>query len=333
MQEQIIQKALENLRMHTDIEGVFVPKPKGDLDGEIDLDFRTGKERFVVEVKREIRNHQLEQLKFWAKTNRQLMLVAETIFPKVKAALREEGIAYLDVAGNIFLRTGKHHLWIDGQKAKKTARASVNRAFTAAGLKLIYCLLIDPALANEPQRIMAAKTGLALGNINIIISGLKALKFLVPKNEDTLVLTNKKQLVEKWMIGYEEKLKPKLYMGNFRFLKQDEHSNWKKLPLKKQETFWGAEPAGALMTNYLLPGVFTLYTAETQSNLIKNYQLVPDPKGNIEVYKKYWQVGATFNDTIVHPLLAYADLMNTGDRRNIATAQKIYDELLYNRFQ
>jgi hypothetical protein len=37
------------------------------------------------------------------------------------------------------------------------------------------------------------------------------------------------------------------------------------------------------------------------------------------------------NKNVVHPILAYADLMNTGERRFLETAQKIYDELLTNK--
>ena len=64
---------------------------------------------------------------------------------------------------------------------------------------------------------------------------------------------------------------------------------------------------------------------------MKNYLLVPDNNGNVKVFKKFWE-NDEVNNNVVHPLLAYADLINKGDRRCTKTAQKIYDEYLQNKF-
>ncbi|MBS1633282.1 MAG: hypothetical protein JST10_11995, partial [Bacteroidetes bacterium] len=74
----------------------------------------------------------------------------------------------------------------------------------------------------------------------------------------------------------------------------------------------------------------TLYTIENRNELIKNYRLIPYEKGNIKVYKKFWHLDDGPAQT-VPPLLIYADLMNTNDRRCIETAQKIYDRFLQNK--
>ncbi|HUN04731.1 MAG TPA: type IV toxin-antitoxin system AbiEi family antitoxin, partial [Niabella sp.] len=75
----------------------------------------------------------------------------------------------------------------------------------------------------------------------------------------------------------------------------------------------------------------TLYTMEARTELIKNYRLVPDEKGNVKAYKQFWkQDDATTN--VVNPLLVYADLIITGDRRCLDTAKKVYDEYLQDKF-
>jgi hypothetical protein len=132
------------------------------------------------------------------------------------------------------------------------------------------------------------------------------------------------------MVAYEERLKPALKTGTFRFLKEEDFTNWKKLPTRKGKTFLGGEPAGDLFTNFLRPVELTLYTTETRNELIKNYRLVPDEKGNVKVYKKFWQQDEV-KDNVVPPLLIYADLVNTNDRRCMETAPKIYDEFLQNK--
>lgn len=326
MVEKIVNTALESLRKHTGVEGIFTAYKRKGLDGEVEFVFQTGKELFIVEVKREIRNYQLPIIEDMARNNKNFLLIAETIFPKIKEALQKRGIAYLDTAGNIFLQTAKHHLWIEGHKNPKAKMEKPNRAFKATGLKLIYLFLINENLLNHPQRTIAAEAGIALGNINYILNGLKERGFLIQKGRTEFQIINKNELLQKWMNDFEEKLKPTLHMGNFRFAKTDHERNWKQLKLKQHQTFWGGEPAGDMITHYLQPKIFTLYTEETQNNLIKNYHLVPKQDGNIKVYKKFWKGHDGFNETVVHPILAYTDLLNTGDSRCIETAKIIYDK-------
>ncbi|MCA6361694.1 MAG: hypothetical protein IM638_01535 [Bacteroidetes bacterium] len=331
MKEKIVHTALESLRKHTGFEGTYRITQKKGVEGEVNLTIQNSRELFLVEVKREIRNHQIPAIEDLARNNKKFLLIAETIFPKIKERLRKLGICYLDMAGNIFLQTPKYHLWIEGHKAEKKETEKTNRAFKTAGLKVIYLFLTNTTLINQPQRAIAKEAGIALGNINYILKGLKEFKFLIEINKNEIQLINKRDLLQKWVMQFEEKLKPTLHIGNFRFLRNDDYTQWKNIALHKNQTYWGGEPAGAIITNYLLPEIFTLYTDETRSNLIKNYRLIPDPNGNVRAYKKFWKGQNTFDETTVHPLLAYADLMNTGDRRSMETANKIYDELLSNR--
>ncbi len=320
--------ALDKLQKQTGIEGIFTASNKKGMDGEVDLIFKTGKEHFITEVKQEIRNRQLDKIIHWAAINKNYLLIADIIFPKIKEELRKHGIAYLDTAGNIFVQTNKNHIWIEGNKREKAEAEKANRAFTATGLKAVYLFLIDENLLTQPQRTIAKEARIALGNINYIIKGLKEYGFLIEKGKNQFQLINKKELLEKWLDDFEEKLKPALHIGNFKYTNIEEERNWKHLELLNKQTFWGGEPAGAIITNYLVPEIFTLYTEETRNNLIKNYHLVPDPIGKIKVYKKFWKDQATFNDTVVHPLLAYTDLMNTGNSRCIETAKIIYDKYI-----
>jgi hypothetical protein len=328
MAENIVHIAFENLKKQTGIKGFFTTDNNNASDFKLVLEFKTGKELFDVMVKQEIRFHQLENIIHWANAYKNPMLIANTIFPRIKEELRKYGIAYMDTAGNIFVQTNKNHIWIEGNKKEKVETEKANRAFTATGLKAVCLFLIDAILLNQPQRIIAQEAKIALGNINYIIKGLKEYGFLIEKGKNQFQLINKKELLEKWLDNFEEKLKPALHIGNFKFTNIEEERNWKHLELLNKQTFWGGEPAGAIITNYLVPEIFTLYTEETRNNLIKNYRLVPDPLGKIKVYKKFWKNQAAFNDTVVHPLLAYTDLMNTGNSRCVEIAKIIYDKYI-----
>jgi len=274
----------------------------------------------------------LPQLATIAEKYPPLILVAETIYPKLKEELRERNIAYLEANGNIYVKYNDTLLWIDANKPNKFQKENGNRAFTKTGLKIVYEFLIDEPWINKPYREIAEKTGTGVGNITNIMKGLKNDGFLVKLTRDENKLTNKKELIEKWVGAYEIKLKPHLLLGHFRFVKENDFFNWKNLHLEPTTTWWGGEPAGDIMTNYLRPGELTLYTTENRNKLVKKYRLVPDIKGNIKIYKVFWYQQDEKTNKTVHPLLVYADLLNAADKRCIETAQKIYDELLANKF-
>jgi hypothetical protein len=182
---------------------------------------------------------------------------------------------------------------------------------------------------NLPYREIAERTQVGLGNINYIINGLKEMGFLIRLNKDEVKLINKKELLDKWITAYEEKLKPNLKIGTFRLMNNNTIDNWKLLPLQHNKTCWGGEPAGDILTNYLRPAELTLYTIETRNELIKNYQLMPDETGNVNVYKKFWRQDLEIdNEYIAPPILVYADLINTDDKRCRETAERIYEQYI-----
>ena len=332
-EQEIIQYALHNL-VEEGIEPEWRDAPtNGTIDGKLKLHFKFHPPvQFDVLIKKELRAMHLNQLEYMAKEEAPFLIVVDRIFPKVKHELRHRGINYMETNGNMFILHDGLYVNIDGKRYPEMHKAGGgNRAFTKTGLKVIYQFLINDEWLNRNYRDIATHTGTGLGNINNIFNGLKQEGYLLQLTKNEYQLENKKGLLEKWIMEYEKRLKPTLAIGSFRFLNADDFYNWKGLPLKSGKTFWGGEPAGELFTNYLRPEELTLYTTEERTDLIKNYRLVPDIQGNVKVYKTFWEYNEV-NDNVVHPLLAYADLITKGDRRCTETAEKIYDEYLQNKF-
>ncbi|WP_460763124.1 type IV toxin-antitoxin system AbiEi family antitoxin [Niabella terrae] len=326
-EQEIIYLALENLQKNVQIQGKWEAFDHGEPDGQIILDIADQPVRFYVEIKKELRNHDLQQMTAFNQQYKPFMVVATRLFPKIKEELRLNNIAYLEANGNLFLKNKDTTLWIDTNKPLKTYEKTGNRAFTKTGLKVMFLFLLDETWINRPYRQIAGHTGTGIGNITNIIKGLKQEGFLLPLAKNEYKLNNKRELLNKWVTAYDLKLKPTIKMGTFRFLKEEDFTNWKNLPIRNGKTWWGGEPAGDLLTFYLRPAELTLYTTETRNDLIKNYRLIPDDTGNVQIYQKFWQYD-NGNDNVVPPLLVYTDLMNKGDRRCTETAQKIYDEFL-----
>lgn len=330
----IVNVALDNLAALTGIKGKWNTdrKKTSDIgyDGIITLTLDNEDLIMQAEVKNEIRAYQIPNFKEHKDSKKPLLVVANNIFPKIKQQLRNENIAYLEANGNFFIKHLGYHIWIDGQKPHSINKKTGNRAFSKTGAKVVFFFLLDESYVTAPYRYLADLAQIALGNIGWIISGLEDLDFLVKLDKHRWKLQNKKELLNKWIAAYEEKLKPSLEVGTFRFLNEEDFRNWKNLSLNPNKSWWGGEPAGDLLTNYLRPETLTIYTEETRNELIKNYRLIPDPKGNIRAYKKFWQID--LDEKTAPPLLVYADLLSTNDSRCIETAQKIYDEYLQNKF-
>ncbi|CAN5915202.1 hypothetical protein BH11BAC7_BH11BAC7_20320 [soil metagenome] len=334
MMHNTIQQALDALQKEAPVVPHWHEGRKGadnGLDGKVDIVFANGKEIFVVECKQNIRPQHIDDLKKRKKKYDHFMVVANYILPKVKEELQQLGIAYLDTAGNVFLQTKKHFLLIEGKRPKAQAKDELkNRAFTKTGLKVVFNLLMQEDLVNQPYRYIAKETDVALDTINKTFTALKTLGHIINIDAHRQKLVKTKELYDRWINAYETKLQPALFIGNFRFLKDDNMRNWKQIPLKNKHTYWGGEPGADLYTDYLRPEIFTIYTDETRTDLMKNYRLIPDDNGPIKVYQKFWNRDEV-NDKMVHPLLIYADLINNRDPRNIEVAQKIYNDLLKDR--
>lgn len=328
---EIIHIALENLKRTVQIECEWNTRTDYNLDGELTFCFDKDRITFNAGIKKELRNHQLIQIENLANLHHPFIIVAERIFPKIKEQLRQRKIAYLEANGNIYFQEKCFHYFIDTQKPIDQKKETGNRAFTKTGLKVLFHLLLNKKLINLPHREIAETTNVAHGNIAYIFNGLTENDFLLKLNKNTFQLNNKKELLEKWMVAYKETLQPTLKIGQFRFANDNDFIHWRNIQLK-EETMWGGEPAGDMQTNYLRPGELTLYTKENRNELIKNYRMLPDPLGNIKIYKKFWNEELDDQKNIVPALLTYADLMNTGDSRCHEVAQIIWNKQLANEF-
>jgi hypothetical protein len=92
---------------------------------------------------------------------------------------------------------------------------------------------------------------------------------------------------------------------------------------------WGAEVAAAKLTKRLKPERVVIYADEPPGKLIIENKLRKTADGDVEILKPFWKFDYQLADRgVVPPLLVYADLIATGDVRNIETAGIIYDKYL-----
>jgi len=326
-EKEILEEAVHSLYKHTNIQAAIE-------DGKLRYDafLVIAGERFVVEIKAEITKGNkgiiLMDLKNISRENNlPILLVTKYIPGEIAKEYLEEGINYLDVAGNCNIRQNNLLLIIHGIKIERLAKVNQPRAFQEAGLKLIFLFLIDPEKTQLPYRDLAERANISLGSVGMIMQELIDLHFIL-KTKQTKKLKNAKELLNRWITAYHDVLRPRLLKKQMRFINQECYNQWKDIDLGSinGNAFWGGEPGANLITGYLHPGMFTIYTDQNWHNL-KEIALVPDENGKVEILDMFWSK-ETYPG--VPPVLIYADLMSTGSDRNIETALKIYDDELQN---
>ncbi|QEC76958.1 type IV toxin-antitoxin system AbiEi family antitoxin [Mucilaginibacter ginsenosidivorax] len=324
--ERIIYTNLQALKNNTGLDGKWLAGVRDKLtDGKIELSNGTQQKTFPVVVKNEATNTHLVHFVNLNEKFPDIIVIAKSIYPAIREQLRKLGLNYVDSNGNCYIKQSDWLFLIDGQKAKNPVLVNKDRAFTKTGLQLVFHFLVDERYIKSTYRQMAEDYDTALGNINNIVTSLTEQGFLVRTAKKELKLLRKKALLEKWINTYEQKLKPSLYVGSFR-LPGGPEQPWRNLLVKNTETQWGSEPAANIITDYLKPVQLTLYTTETITELIEKYRLIPDDRGPLKIYSKFWKFNQDTNT--VPPLLIYADLVNSGDPRNVYTAKNIYDRFL-----
>jgi hypothetical protein len=327
----LIYKALDMVSEKTGILMEVQNAQEKDVDAGLKYKFEGKTYEAVIKVKKDVRTYQLPEIELLKKKYPNILIITDHIYPKIKQSFQQNGINYFELNGNVFVKEKGLYILIENASTKPMTKLKTGRAFTKTGLKLVFQFLIKEELINLSYREMAEATDIGFGNINIIMSDLKNQGFLVSMDKKSYKLIKKKELLEKWMVGYEQKLKPSLYMGTFRFVQEINSTNWRTIELRKGLTCWGGEPAGQLLTNYLLPEQLTMYSIEQRADLIKHYKMLLDINGAIAVYQKFWN-NIENDETLAPILLVYVDLILTGERRCTETAQKIWNEKLEGKY-
>lgn len=258
------------------------------------------------------------------KLNYPLLLITKYVNVQMAEQLRNDGIEFIDTAGNAFINQLPLYIFIKGNRPPDEIYPPLKRAFKPAGLKMIYAFLCNPGLENKTYREIAAATGVALGTVDWIMKELKDLGFLLNMGKRGLKLMQKENLMQRWVTAYPEQLRPKQILGRYR----GEYGWWQNKRLDPLRAQWGGEVAAERLTQYLKAELITIYTTAQQLNqLLLENRLKIDITGDVEILERFWNPAEQWPyEDLVHPVLIYADLLATGNQRNLETAKMIYEQ-------
>ena len=336
----LIEKAIRAIYQATGLEIDINEYHAEKLDAVAYLRVGDTKLKLAIEIKAQPTKAFTGYL--YQKFNQQLpadrgMLIAEYINPAMAERLKQLDIWFIDTVGNAYINYAPVYIYVKGNKPfEQLTKGTKPRAFQPAGLKVIFALLCCPELVNAPYREIAQVADVALGTVGWIITDLKDMGYIIELNKRARGLRKVKKLFDRWVEAYPEQLRPKLVLGKYITPVQ---GWWKDTELEKLPAYLGGELAGELLTDYLTPEIKTVYVRKTPQDLQFLYRMRKDPDGDIELLDAFWNVKCDYKNEkdiarkIAHPILVYADLLATGDPRNIETAEIIYEKNIAKYFR
>ncbi|MGU7779984.1 type IV toxin-antitoxin system AbiEi family antitoxin [Burkholderia sp. PU8-34] len=264
-----------------------------------------------------------------------LMLVTRHVSADLAARLIEHDIPFLDAAGNAYLNRPEAFVMITGRpkpaRASGVQRLPTARATTPKGMRIMFALATRPGLVARPYRAIAEASGVALGTVNLAMDDLAARGLVGQRRNGERVIADWTRFVQEWVALYPSRLRAKLPSRRFSGLTPDW---WREFDFSAFDARLGGEPAADLLTHDLKPAAVTIYTHGAVPNrFLLQARLRPDELGDVEILEAFWAPSPTLewrvqDVPLVPPLLVYADLVATGDSRNLSAAATIHDQYL-----
>ena len=323
----LIGDALNALRDQTGLETLVEPTVQNTVDAVIAIKRGQRVWRFNVEVKAWINKTTIGLVKEQIRGRTgEWLFVTRYIAAKQADEFRAMNLAFLDTVGNAFVNQKDLYVFIKGQGVERNLGTRKGDLFRPAELKVLFAFLCQEHLVEKTHEQIKEMTGVGLGTINRLIRALELAGYIVKLKGRARRLVRKKELLAQWVMAYPQRLRPKQMIGRF---KGPQEPWWMDVDPIAFDGQWGGEIAAKYLTEYLKPQLVTLYAAKQPDDMIIKHKLRKDPQGDVEILKRFWNF-PNLNETanLVPPLLVYADLLATGDERNIETARMIYERYL-----
>lgn len=261
------------------------------------------------------------------------LLVTDYVSRPMAERLRDLGIAFVDMAGNAWLQKPPVVIHVEGRKpVGEPVPAPRNRAFHAAGLRVIFALLCRPERFRAPLREIAEAAGVGHATVGWVMQGLKEAGYVIERGKGRgrkRYPRNLPRLLEEWAAAYTRTLRPTLLLGRYAPGAKTAPDWWRKVDPVATDLLLGAEPAAAQLTDYLQPGTITFYGEGVPGRVIAENRLVRDEAGTIEFRHRFWRFHENDGDEgLTPPVLVYADLLATDNARCIETARMIHERYL-----
>ncbi|WP_051378879.1 type IV toxin-antitoxin system AbiEi family antitoxin [Derxia gummosa] len=263
------------------------------------------------------------------------LLVAPHINAAQAERCRANNLEFIDAAGNAFLRGAGLFVQIVGNKPDDEATSLLagkranGGAGNAAALRVVFGLLVRPALLDATYRDIAAAAGVALGGVGAVLDDLTRRGHLRTV-DGRRRLIEPRRLFTEWENHWPTRLHPRLKARRFTAGKPDW---WRDLDPLAHGAQWGGDVAAWHYTQALKPATVTLHLAPDDLDaglrgLARAGQLRAAADGEVEILQRFWDLDRVPDGPLAPAPLVHAQLIATLDPRALAVAAQLFDSHL-----
>jgi hypothetical protein len=310
------------------------------IDGKLRIRTPKGTFNFLVEQKssyldRSLLSAFIAQAKYQAEAHRRPVILFARYVPRPSAErLVASGINFLDRVGNIHLTLGSNYSHtVLGNREPQAFRESASPG--AARIQLLFTFAADPQTGESTVRELAEASGLSKSSVARLREELVKDQILKHTSHGYEV-RDKKELHQILLAGYDNTLRPKLFINRFRAPESDPEQLLPRLkaslsPLAMKWSLTGAAAAYHLQHYYKAPEV-PLFVETSSDETFRKLRLLPDRNGPITLLRSFgvlpfWKEISGL--TIAHPWLIYAELMRSRDSRAHEAAEQLRAEFIH----
>ena len=338
----LIERCLQTLQKLIPVDDWTVKDPPPGTgrrwDAYLNLRIEGHQVHYIVEAKHNLRKPHIGPLMHLARDLEQqgerLLVCADRIPEELGEQFREQGLAYLDLGGNAFLRAPGLFVLVKGRP--RVALDGRRQALTKTDVVLLGVFLRDPDACEAVQQEVARRAGIALGGVGRAREKLLRLGLLKKTKNRQWYVTDRAQGLRRFGEGWGAVVRHKLRPRNYRML------DLKKLGDLEQRLaatdpelgcLLGGERAAGHLTRFLHTDHATLHVRPGQQRATADeLMLVPDENGPVTVLERYGE-GDEYHlkglgIPLAHPLLVWAECQTVPDERVAQAARLLYDRLL-----
>lgn len=331
---EMLAPYLEHLEALPFVSAIRILEASPDMDRETDflisLTTPEGKRSIPVELKRTHLTRELgERLVQVRKSLPDLMVFAPLVGRDLAQRFQKTGVNFVDLAGNCHVQIGdRYYAHVEGRRAEQSSIST--RALRAPAYQVLFVLLARSDLLGATARAIALAAGVSPQTVLDTKRRLLELRMLVSPKKPSWAPRGWRAALDFFVDGFATTLAPSLVLGRFRARERTaaEQDAFFAERLGETTTWrWGGGAACQRLTGYYRGDSTVIYVEAAPKPA--QLQLIADDDGRILIARQPCPVAfESPNDTTVHPLLVYADLLAERNDRATEAAGEIFDRYL-----
>lgn len=259
------------------------------------------------------------------------ILLAPYVSPRMGAYLANRGVNFIDEVGNCRVELDDSYFAVvEGRKPPR--RPVLQEGVRAPSYQVLFALLADPGLLAGTVRQVAVAAGVGKTTAAKMIRRLRQEQLIVPV-ERGYRMPRPGELVDRWLIAYNDVVRPHLFAGCYRTADADPAALVKRVEgvLEDGEIagVWSGGAALDRITGWYRGRSTVLHLPEVSPEIIRLVRALPARDGDLTILRLTGTVAACgVKARTAHPFLVYTELLTRGGERAREMAQQFREEVL-----